>query len=384
MPTEHLKLRKGKDGYYRTSWIDDEGKPRQRSFGKQRAKAMKDFKAFYDKWQDDPTTRNPNARGALTIRQAWERYKEHADAYYKHADGTPTGEARKMGDAFAIVLDLYGDEPAAQFSSSKLEACQAEMVERDLSANTVNAKTRRIRAVFKWLAKREIVPVHTWHSLQTVGAVKANRSTTLADKVVTPRGNEPVKPAPEQHVWQTIEHLPASIAAMVKIQLHSGCRPQDVCHLRPLDIDRSGTVWIFTPSRHKTAWRGAKRTVYLGPKAQEALQPYLERAEKLDAYLFTPALAEQERNASRRDSYTPPDAAQGDYRDWPSYQKRRERQQAQAAKRARRFRPHWTTDTYGRAITDACDQHNIPRWSPGQLRHNAATRIRKEYGLEVA
>lgn len=26
----------------------------------------------------------------------------------------------------------------------------------------------------------------------------------------------------------------------------------------------------------------------------------------------------------------------------------------------------------------------MPKWFPHQLRHNAATRIRKEYGLEVA
>ena len=40
--------------------------------------------------------------------------------------------------------------------------------------------------------------------------------------------------------------------------------------------------------------------------------------------------------------------------------------------------------SYRRAIHRACESVNVPSWKPNQLRHNAATRIRREYGIEEA
>ena len=63
---------------------------------------------------------------------------------------------------------------------------------------------------------------------------------------------------------------------------------------------------------------------------------------------------------------------------------------------------HYTTDSYRRSITYACDRAFPPpddirddsaavkkwrkehRWHPHQLRHSAATMLRKEFGLEAA
>ena len=61
---------------------------------------------------------------------------------------------------------------------------------------------------------------------------------------------------------------------------------------------------------------------------------------------------------------------------------------------------HYTNVSYRRAIARGCDKANraahiedrnqptdrapIPQWHPHQLRHNAATRFRKEYGLDAA
>ncbi len=39
---------------------------------------------------------------------------------------------------------------------------------------------------------------------------------------------------------------------------------------------------------------------------------------------------------------------------------------------------------YRQAIIRACDKAGVPRWSPNQLSHAAATRIRKELGVEAA
>lgn len=39
---------------------------------------------------------------------------------------------------------------------------------------------------------------------------------------------------------------------------------------------------------------------------------------------------------------------------------------------------------YRQAIKRACKKAGVPAWHPHQLRHNAATNLRKEFGLETA
>lgn len=39
---------------------------------------------------------------------------------------------------------------------------------------------------------------------------------------------------------------------------------------------------------------------------------------------------------------------------------------------------------YDHAIARACVKAGVPVWSPNQLRHTAATRIRAAYGIEAA
>jgi integrase len=44
----------------------------------------------------------------------------------------------------------------------------------------------------------------------------------------------------------------------------------------------------------------------------------------------------------------------------------------------------YTTTSYRRAIACACKRAGVPQWFPHQLRHSAATRLRKEFGLDAA
>ena len=49
-----------------------------------------------------------------------------------------------------------------------------------------------------------------------------------------------------------------------------------------------------------------------------------------------------------------------------------------------RFSKHYTVGAYRKAIHKLCDDAGIPRWSPNQLRHSAATEIRRDFGLDAA
>ncbi len=48
------------------------------------------------------------------------------------------------------------------------------------------------------------------------------------------------------------------------------------------------------------------------------------------------------------------------------------------------MKERYTTQSYGRAIKYICERLAIDVWSPGRLRHTVATRLRSEFGLDVA
>ena len=76
-------------------------------------------------------------------------------------------------------------------------------------------------------------------------------------------------------------------------------RPGEVCIIRARDIDVSGPVWEFKPQTHKTKHHGRQRLIFIGPRGQEILRPYLATT-KDDEYLFRPESAEKVRNELRR------------------------------------------------------------------------------------
>jgi hypothetical protein len=49
--------------------------------------------------------------------------------------------------------------------------------------------------------------------------------------------------------------------------------------------------------------------------------------------------------------------------------------------KARNYGDRYDVIAYRVAISRACAKAGVPSWSPGQLRQNAATRLRREFGL---
>jgi integrase len=60
---------------------------------------------------------------------------------------------------------------------------------------------------------------------------------------------------------------------MVEVQALTGMRPGEVWCMTTGQIDRSGDVWLYIPTRHKTVDLGRDRVIPLGPRAQEVLKP---------------------------------------------------------------------------------------------------------------
>lgn len=217
--------------------------------------------------------------------------------------------------------------------------------------------------MFKWGASHELVPGSVYMNLCTVEGLPRGRTAA--------KETDPVKPAPEAHIEAVRIHVSRQVWAMVQLQLLTGARSGELVIMRPIDIDTSANVWTYTPTSHKTAHHGHGRTVYLGPQAQAIVRPFLA-GRAVDAFVFSPREAEAERRAKLHAERTTPMSCGN--------------RPGTNRVRARRCEPgeRYTPGSYRRAIQRACELADVPSWHPHQLRHNAATRLRREFGIDLA
>jgi integrase len=137
---------------------------------------------------------------------------------------------------------------------------------------------------------------------------------------------------------------------MVRLQWLTGMRPSEVCRLVWGEIDQTRTTWLYVPSIHKTAHRRKDRVVALGPRARQLLQPFLFRPPTEPVFSPKESLrwwTEQRRGGEDRKGDTPPYDHLGDA---------------------------YTTKTYADTIERACKRAGVPVWTPGLVRHNAASK----------
>jgi len=345
-----------------------------------------------------------SAAAGLTVNELALAYWKFAESYYGFE--RRTGTAFNLRDAIRILRQLYGHTTAAEFGPLALKACRVEMVKKDWSRNYVNAQVDRIRRIFRWGASEQLVPATVYEALRTVDGLRRGRTEA--------RETKKVKPVTSEHVETTLPHMPAVVGALARFQLFTGCRPDEACRLRPLDLDMSNPAcWVYRPGSdqgphggHKTAHEDKDRLILIGPRAQDVLRPYLDT--KLDAYCFSPAASERRRSAERREARQTPLT--------PS-------QRARKAKAGRKRAPNdrYPVTSYRNAIYRACDRaFPLPeqlaprqdgdgkkesfavwwarltgeereavrawrrehRWHPNRLRHSRATELRR-YGLDV-
>lgn len=299
---------------------------------------------------------------AYTVEDLIGDYWVHAHGYYRK-DGEVTNEVYNIRLALRPLRKFYGELPVTDFGPKKLKAVRQHMIDADLSRRLINQRISIIKRTFAWGVEEEKVPGEVMHALRCVAGLRYGRSGA--------RETDPVEPVAEGVFKATLPHLGMVVRAAAELQWWTGMRPGEALTIRMADLDRTGKVWLYAPRRHKTQHHGRTRTVALGPKAQEVLQPFFSLDP--EAYLFRPAHADeifrQVKRVERKSRVTP---------------SQRARQQQAARGKKRRFAPHYSVNSYRQAIQRACDEAEVPRWSPNQLRHAAATRIRKEYGLEVA
>ena len=329
----------------------------------------------------------PTEHADFTVTELLAAFLRHAKEYYRDPSGKTTHEIETYNAVIRRVKNLYGRTAAADFGPLALKAVRQTMITDDLARNTINKTVNRIRHVFKWGVENQLVRPDVLHGLQAVAPLRRGRSGA--------RDTDPIKPVPDAFVEAVLPYVSPAVAAMIELQRVTGMRSGEVTILRGCDINMSGKVWVFTPATHKTAWHGHTRSIYLGPKAQSIIRPFL--GTDLQAYLFNPADAERERN----DRCFGVVSAERATKCYPSELRARKRRRK--ARKGREHRDRYTPDVYARSIVHGIQRVNkarlaeaaaagveadkvalVPHWHPHQLRHNAATALRREHGIEVA
>jgi integrase len=336
----------------------------------------------------------------ITVVELMAAYLRHAQHYYrKH--GKPTSEYKAIVAALRYTRSDYGRTPVVEFGPLALQKVMQHMVDEGLSRGVVNQNLGRIKRMFRWGVSQELFP-----AVEVVALTNGKKQQWSLDALLTVPGlahgrttareSQPVTPVDDSTIDATLPHLPEVVADMVRFQRYTGCRPDEVCQIRPLDVDRSGVVWTDRPESHKTEHRGRQRVIFVGPQTQDVLMRYLERV--ADEYCFRPSDSEKLRRAAAHARRRTPLSC-GNF---PGSNR--------SHKPQRSPRPRYDVNSYRRAIHRACDKafpwpelggrklasltdvekaelakwQSAHRWSPNRLRHTAATEIRKKFGLEAA
>lgn len=353
--------------------------------------SWEEYHRLLGQWNRDRASFTPPEPGQIRVELVEDlvaAFWPFAEQHYRHPDGTPTNEIREYDLTLRALLRLFGETPVREFGPLALKKFRDALIdgtwldeeekawrrrnrmEFGLSRKTTNHRIDKVKRVFKWGVSEELVDHSIYERLRTVAGLQAGRTRA--------RETEEVEPVPDAVVDQTLPHLGPVVRAMVQLQRFSGMRPGEVCGLTPAEVDREGlkvdglTVWVYRPKKHKTAYRGHKRAVVIGPRAQAVLAPFLDRAG--DQFCFTPAEAaaafHEERKAGRK---TPR---------YPSHAKVKEGEKA--ARGRVNHQPRYDVAAYGSRIAAACKKHKIPHWHPNQLRHAALTEADHKFGLDAA
>jgi len=268
-----------------------------------------------------------------TVLAAW--WCECMRRYGKRGKGR-YGNAVCWRPVIRLLRENHGKEPAENLGPATLRrTIEREAEHKNWSLRYARDMLAKVKAIYKWAKNEELIRSSAYEQIRDV-------------QIREGREKPPIEPVSNAAVDATLPHLTPLVADMVRFQRLTGCRPGELVAMKHQDIERTGDVWMCTMKHHKTAHRGKTRTIYIGPKAQVILAPWLLR------------------NASHQHVW------------------------------AYRYGTPYSTDSYRRAIHRTIDRVNeerleeksnadlLERWSPHQIRKMAATEIRKKLDVESA
>ena len=305
----------------------------------------------------------------VDVRLIVARYIKQQRADARQTDGSLRDRYNLLA-AMNVLRDALKTKNMLALWAGDVEAVARAMIRKKWAYATIRDRLRHVRQAIQQCVKQGVLPMAALAHLTLVAKVK--KSTPGIAR------RRKVRPVADDVVDATRPHLNRHVCGIVDVLRWTGARPSEICSLRVCDLVRTGPVWTCVLDAHKMAHRETadgserQRELFFGPRAQAALAPFLAGRRRLDAFIFDPRDAEAERrarlHAERKTSI-------GDGNTIGS--NRKERPLVTIGER-------YTAGTLRRAIQRVCKAQTIDAWHPYQLRHSAATRIRREAGIEAA
>lgn len=291
----------------------------------------------------------------ITVKELTAAYRAHVDERYGQSHQVQDRERRK---AICNVLDDYDAKtPVDEFGPRKLKEHRARFVaDGNKSRKYINVLIGEIRRVFRWGIAEELVKAETLVRLKAVDPLRGGEAAFE---------NDDREAVDIDVVRKTAPFLSPIVRAMLRVQIKTGMRPSEICRMRPCDIDRSGPIWLYKPSSHKTKWKGQKREIPLLGDAREAVEDFMNRDPK--AFLFSPAESMAWLRAKLRSERT----------GYGSYKK---------LKADPKKSPGlcYTSHSYRQSIQRAAKEAKVTQWTPYQIRHLVGTMVGELLDLENA
>jgi integrase len=312
-------------------------------FGSPEATAA--YRQFVAEWATGSTQSPPvtsadlvpvTAPRLLTIAEALQQFKAHAERYYKDSR-----EIDNLGEAVRPMRERFGFLPLADFGPVQLRSLRNHWIEQGLARNTINARVIRLKRFFRWACSYELISTAVLDRLNTVESLMPGRGG---------KETKPKLPVSWDRVEKTLPFLPEMVQAMVLFGWHTGARPAEITRLTTGEIQRTGDVWIATMGKHKTAGYGHVREIPIGRTAQAILTPWL-RPEEPDATIFSPQRVDG-RQLKRKGKRLPGES--------------------------------YSRAAFQQVVRRACRRAGIEAWSPNALRHAYGSRIRDHGGIEAS
>lgn len=345
IPRSCPKMRLHKSSGQACSRWRSQGKQLIRYFGLWKsAEATTAYQRFAMEWATGMSGPGDEPAERFTVSDLVERFIEHAERYYLKG-GKQTSEVAGQKAALFAFNELNGERLVSEIKGPDLKQYQQALVTKGLARETINKYTWRIANCFRWGVSEDLVHPDIAAKLKSVRNLQPGR-TRAAD-------NDPVLSVPLAHIEAVIPHLHsdhgrrAVLTAMVRAMIAIGCRPGELCAMSTAAIDTTGDVWCYRVGGHKNLHRAARRkpkVVWVGPKAQAILKPYIDNA-RADGRVWV--FPSRGKNGVARTTINPAPFAE--------------------------------------FVRLACKRAKVAKpWTPHQLRHNRATEVRNIYECDEA
>lgn len=304
-------------------------------------------------WEEHTRQIRKGDAKVVTVDDLCTAWGQHAETYYRTADGKPTSEVAQVIIGVRLFREMFARAAVSELTHADMMRWRDAAERSGVARTTVNKRVGILKRMMAWALDAGMISAATKCELSQVQPLKRGRC--LAHETT------PVRPVDDATIEKTLPAMMPNTADMVRVHRLTGMRPEEMCALRWADIDTTRRPWVYRPRDHKNKWRGMPRVVLIGPRARTILERHRDAETP-----FSPMTAMSEWFAAKREAAVSPSRVSRRDPHCP-----------------RKLGTAWATGSYTKTIEAACARVGVPAWGANRLRHAFATDVRRGFGLDA-